>query len=101
MIARILDTGMAKKRISNVDLSWLISEALDAGKHQTRTALAVVPDEKDGWRVIISIRGRRYWTAARMSNVLLTSGRPLHRPARGFCSSSLRVTVPSIGAGSF
>jgi hypothetical protein len=77
MIARILDTGMAKKRISNVDLSWLISEALDAGKHQTRTALAVVPDEKDGWRVIISIRGRRYWTAARMSNVLLTSGRPL------------------------
>jgi hypothetical protein len=64
MIARILDTGMAKKRISNVDLSWLISEALDAGKHQTRTALAVVPDEKDGWRVIISIRGRRYWATA-------------------------------------
>lgn len=55
---------MAKQHISSVDLNWLISEELDAGKHQTRTSLAVVPDEKDGWRVIISIRGRRYWTAA-------------------------------------
>jgi hypothetical protein len=55
---------MAKKRISSADLNWLITEELDAGKHQTRTALAVVPDEKDGWRVIISIRGRRYWRAA-------------------------------------
>lgn len=54
---------MAKKRISSVDLCWLISEQLDAGKHQTRTALAVVPDEKNDWRVIISSRGRRYWTA--------------------------------------
>ena len=55
---------MPKKRISSVDLCWLISEQLDALKHQTRTSLAVVPDEKDGWRVIISVRGRWYWTAA-------------------------------------
>jgi hypothetical protein len=48
---------MAKKRISSTDLSWLISEQLDAGKHQTRTALAVVPDEKDGWRIIVGRRG--------------------------------------------
>jgi hypothetical protein len=55
---------MAKKRIFNTDLCWLISEELDFGKRQTRAAFAVVPDEKDGWRVIISIRGRRYLTAA-------------------------------------
>jgi hypothetical protein len=55
---------MAKKRISSVDLSWLISEELDLGKHQTRTALAVVPDEKDGWTVVISKGSRKFWTAA-------------------------------------
>lgn len=55
---------MAKKRISSVDLCWLISEEIDLGKEQTRTALAVVPDEKDGWSVIVSNRGRKYWTAA-------------------------------------
>ena len=55
---------MSKQRISSVDLCWLISEELDLGKQQTRTALAVGPDEVDGWRVIISNRRRRYWTAA-------------------------------------
>ena len=54
---------MAKKRISSVDLCWLISEELDSGSRE-RTSLAVVPDEKDGWQVIISNRGRRYWTTA-------------------------------------
>ena len=54
---------MAKKRISSVDLCWLISEELDSGSRE-RTSLVVVPDEKDGWQVIISNRGRRYWTTA-------------------------------------
>ena len=54
---------MAKKRISSVDLCWLISEELDSGSRE-RTSLAVVPDEKEGWQVIISNRGRRYWTTA-------------------------------------
>jgi hypothetical protein len=56
---------MAKQRISSVDLSWLISEELfDPVRSRTRTSLAVVPDEKDGWRVIIRNRDRKYWTAA-------------------------------------
>jgi hypothetical protein len=54
---------MAKKRISNGDLCWLISEELDLGKQQTRTSLAVVPDNSLGWRVIVSNR-HRGWTAA-------------------------------------
>lgn len=63
MIACILGAAMAKKPISSVDLSWLISEALDSGS-RNRTSLAVIPDEKDGWRVIIANQGRRNWTAA-------------------------------------
>ena len=56
---------MAKQRISSVDLGWLISEELfDPARSRIRTSLAVVPDEKDGWRVIIPNRGRRFWTAA-------------------------------------
>lgn len=56
---------MDKKRISSVDLIWLISEELfEAKGDRSRTSLAVVPDEKDGWRVIIANRGRMYWTAA-------------------------------------
>lgn len=55
---------MAKKRITSVDLSWIISEQLfDLGKHRSRTAIAVVPDENDGWRAIVDNRGRRFLTA--------------------------------------
>ena len=55
---------MAKKRISSVDLGWLISEALfDSGSRAARMSLAVVPDDKHGWRVIVANRGQRYLTA--------------------------------------
>lgn len=54
---------MTKQRISSVDLSWLISEEFDS-RSRSRTSLAVVPDEKDGWRVIIPNRGRRFLTPA-------------------------------------
>jgi hypothetical protein len=53
---------MAKKRISSVDLCWLISEKFDPGKPHGRTSLAVVPDEKYGWRVIVANRSRRFLT---------------------------------------
>lgn len=43
----------------------IVSEELfEPKRDRARTALAVVPDEKDGWRVIIGNRGRTYWTAA-------------------------------------
>jgi len=54
---------MAKKRISSVDLSWLISEELFlSGSHSARTTLAVVPDDKNGWRVVVANRVRRFLT---------------------------------------
>ena len=56
---------MAKKRISSVDLAWLISEELFESKgDRSRPSLAVVPDVKDGWRVIVGNISRKYWTAA-------------------------------------
>lgn len=55
---------MAKKRISSVDLSWLISEELfDSKGRAARTSLAVVEDDKHGWRVIVANRGQRFLTA--------------------------------------
>jgi hypothetical protein len=55
---------MAKKRISSVELSWLISEQLfDPGSRAARTTLAVVSDDKHGWRVIVGKLEERYLTA--------------------------------------
>jgi hypothetical protein len=55
---------MAEKRISSADLSWLISEELfDSGSRAARMSLAVVPDNKHGWRVIDAKRGQRFLTA--------------------------------------
>ena len=55
---------MAKKIISSVDLSWLILEGLlDPGSRSARTSLAVVPDDKHGWRVILAKRDQRLLTA--------------------------------------
>jgi hypothetical protein len=55
---------MAKKRISSVDLNWLILEELsDPRSRGTRMSLAVVPDDKHGCRVVVSNRGQRFLTA--------------------------------------
>ena len=55
---------MAKKRISPVDLSWIISEQLfDSGSRAARVTLAVVADDKNGWRVVVGNRVRRFLTA--------------------------------------
>lgn len=55
---------MAKKRISSADLSWLISEELfDSGSRAARMSLAVVSDDKHGWRIIVANRVRRFLTA--------------------------------------
>ena len=55
---------MAKKRISSVDLSWLILEELsDSRSRGTRMSLAVVPDRKHGWRVVVASGGHRFLTA--------------------------------------
>ena len=54
---------MAKKRISSVDLSWLILEQMgDPPSRAARVSLAVVADDKLGWRAVVAQRGRRYMT---------------------------------------
>jgi hypothetical protein len=56
---------VAKKRISSADLSWLISEEMfDPGSRAARMSLAVVPDGKHGWRVIVAKRGRKFLTTS-------------------------------------
>ena len=56
---------MAKKHISGADLSWLILEELsDPQSRTSRISLAVVPDGKAGWRVIVANQSRRFLTAA-------------------------------------
>jgi len=55
---------MAKKRISSVDLTWLISEEMHgSGSRRSRMVLAVVSDEKHGWRIVVGKRDQRFLTA--------------------------------------
>ena len=52
---------MAKKRISSVDLSYVIHEQLREDRSIPSTILlAVVSDSKDGWRVVVGKRSRSY-----------------------------------------
>jgi hypothetical protein len=64
---------MAKKRISSVDLSWLIlKEMFDPGSRGARLTLAVVGDDKYGWRVVVARRSQQFMTAddeRRLANV--------------------------------
>lgn len=50
------------RRISATELVWLITEALKEGQDPSRPfslALAVVSDDKMGWRTVIERRSRR------------------------------------------
>ena len=54
---------MAKKRISSVDLEWLILEELEGrGSRSPRMSLAVVPDDKRGWRAVVAASSKRFMT---------------------------------------
>lgn len=55
---------MAKRRISSLDLGWLILNELgDPGSRVARASIAVVPDNKLGWRAVVAVSSRRYMTA--------------------------------------
>jgi hypothetical protein len=55
---------MAKKRISSVDLNWLILKELsDPRSRAKRPSLAVIPDEKQGWRVIVARESQKFLNA--------------------------------------
>lgn len=54
---------MAKKRVSSVDLTWMIVEQMkEDGSFQKGLSVAVIPDSKLGWRAVIEARGQRRMT---------------------------------------
>jgi hypothetical protein len=56
---------MLKKRLSSVDLSWMIFERMrEEGGEPRGVVVAVVPDQKLGWRAILEGRGSKYLSAA-------------------------------------
>ena len=58
---------MLKKRVSSVDLSWMIFERMreEVGVGDRRgVSVAVVSDSKLGWRAILEGRGGRYLSPA-------------------------------------
>ena len=52
---------MAKKRVSSVDLSWMIFERMRDEFGGPRVSVAIVRDSKLGWRAIVEGRSGRYF----------------------------------------
>ncbi len=51
---------MAKKRLSSVELTWIIVEQLkEDGSFQKGLSVAVVPDPRLGWRAVVEARAQR------------------------------------------
>lgn len=54
---------MAKKRVSSIELTWIIVEQMkDDGNFQKGLSVAVIPDSEMGWRAVIEARARRRMT---------------------------------------
>lgn len=54
---------MAKKRVSSVELTWIIVEQLkEDGNFQKGLSVAVIPDSRLGWRAVIEARAQRRMT---------------------------------------
>ena len=67
---------MAKKRISSVDLGCLILEELEGrGSRTPRLTLAIVPDDKRGWRAVVAASSRRFLTAENERELIAVQNR--------------------------
>ena len=54
---------MAKKRVSSVELTWMIIEQMNEdGNFQKGLSVAVVPDSRLGWRAVVEARAHRRMT---------------------------------------
>lgn len=54
---------MAKKRVSSVELTWIIVEQLkEDGNFQKGLSVAVIPDSRLGWRAVVEARAQRRMT---------------------------------------
>jgi hypothetical protein len=51
---------MARKRVSSVDLNWMIVEQMKDGEDcPIGLSIAVIPDDKLGWRAIVNPRSQK------------------------------------------
>ena len=51
---------MAKKRVSSVELTWIIVEKLkEDDSFQKGLSVAVIPDARLGWRAVVESRAKR------------------------------------------
>jgi len=54
---------MAKKRVSSIELTWMIVEQMkDDGSFQRGVSVAVIPDSRLGWRAVVEARAQRRMT---------------------------------------
>ena len=61
---------MAKKRVSSVDLSYMIFDRMrEVFGHARGVSVAVVPDTELGWRAIVQARSARYLTPATLRKI--------------------------------
>jgi hypothetical protein len=61
---------MAKKRVSNADLNWMIFERLrEEFGSQRPVSVAIVHAPKLGWRAILSRRGSNKDTARKLRSI--------------------------------
>jgi hypothetical protein len=59
--------SMARKRVSSVDLNWMIVEQMKDGDDcPVGLSIAVIPDDKLGWRAIVNARSQRRLNARAM-----------------------------------
>ena len=67
---------MAKKHIPGADLAWRVLEKFcQPGSRSPRLSIAVVPDDKHGWQVIVANRGPPISTAADQQRLADIQGR--------------------------
>lgn len=58
---------MARKRVSSVDLNWMIVEQMKDGDDcPVGLSIAVIPDDKLGWRAIVNARSQKRLTTRAM-----------------------------------
>ena len=62
---------MKKKRVSSVDLTWMIFERMrtEVGIYQRPVSIAVIPDDEMGWRAVVGTRSRKLLTSAAMNRL--------------------------------
>jgi len=52
---------MARKRVSSVDINWMIIEQMKDGDDcPGGLSIAIVPDNKHGWRALVGARSQRH-----------------------------------------